>query len=84
MNTKQTILKALILLQKGDWESAHNVAQSNEGHSDYDRLHALLHRIEGDEWNAKYWYRRCKIDFPDISTEEETSMLIEVYSEVKK
>lgn len=66
--------------KKGNWEKAHNVAQSREGHSDYDRLHALVHRIEGDEWNAKYWYNRCKLSFPKVSIDEEIEMLLEKYS----
>lgn len=80
MNVKNIILNALLETKKGNWEKAHNVAQSKEGHPDYDRLHALLHRIEGDEWNAKYWYRRCKLDFPKISIEEEIEELIGQYS----
>ncbi|WP_255038113.1 hypothetical protein [Lacihabitans soyangensis] len=80
MNTKETIAKALKMLQEGDWEGSHNIAQSKEGHPDYDRLHALLHRIEGDQWNAKYWYNRCKMEFPKISIEEEIKMLLEYYS----
>lgn len=80
MNTKETVKKALSLLQNGDWEGSHHIAQSKEGDPDHDRLHALLHRIEGDEWNAKYWYKRCKLDFPKISIDEEIKMLLEHYS----
>jgi hypothetical protein len=36
--------------------------------------------MEGDEWNAKYWYKRCKIEFPKISVEAEIEMLMEHYS----
>lgn len=41
------------------WTAAHELAQAHEGEGAYDRLHALLHRIEGDAWNAGYWYRRA-------------------------
>lgn len=41
------------------WEQAHALAQSREGEPTHDRLHALLHRIEGDAGNAGYWYRRA-------------------------
>ncbi|MGI9433327.1 MAG: hypothetical protein ACR2Q4_00585 [Geminicoccaceae bacterium] len=40
------------------WDAAHEVAQSREGEAAYDRLHAFLHRLEGDQSNAGYWYRR--------------------------
>ncbi len=73
------ILKALNHIKADNWEAAHTIAQSKEGNPDYDRIHALLHRIEGDEWNAKYWYRRCNTPFPEISAEEETEMLIAHY-----
>lgn len=73
---KEEILKALAYTKEGKWDAAHEIAQSKEGDPDYDRIHALLHRIEGDEWNAKYWYRRCGLPFPGNSTAEETDALI--------
>ncbi|MEL6962002.1 MAG: hypothetical protein AAFO01_04550 [Pseudomonadota bacterium] len=51
-------LKAEGLKLGAAWQRAHDLAQQHEGTADYDRLHALLHRIEGDETNAAYWYRR--------------------------
>lgn len=42
-----------------DWERAHALAQEHEGEAAYDRLHAFLHRVEGDLGNAAYWYRRA-------------------------
>jgi hypothetical protein len=79
MNIKAIIHKGLLLAKAGDWEGSHNIAQTNEGHPDYDRLHALLHRMEGDEWNAKYWYNRCKISVPKISIEQELEELLIKY-----
>jgi hypothetical protein len=73
------IYNGLLLAQKGEWEKAHEIAQTLEGHPDYDRLHAFLHRMEGDEFNAKYWYRRCKIPFPQASLEEELKQLLRIY-----
>lgn len=74
------IIQALQYIQEDNWEAAHEIAQSKEGHPDYDRIHALLHRIEGDEWNAKYWYRRCNLPFPTESIEEETELLMQHYT----
>jgi hypothetical protein len=70
------ILKALWYDAKGDWESAHDIAQSWEGVQSYDQLHAYLHRKEGDNWNANYWYRRAKTTMPNLSLEEEWSVLV--------
>jgi hypothetical protein len=69
------ILQALWYDAKDDWESAHNVAQSQEGVQEYDRLHAYLHRKEGDNWNANYWYKRAKATMPEVSLEEEWIIL---------
>ena len=43
---------------KGDWGTAHESAQKDEG-PDGAWVHAYLHRKEGDLSNAKYWYRRA-------------------------
>lgn len=71
------ILEALWHEAKGDWESAHTIAQNKEGVLSYDRIHAYLHRKEGDNWNANYWYRRAKTTMPNMSLEEEWTFLVE-------
>jgi hypothetical protein len=73
------IATALWYDANGDWEAAHNVAQSQEGTREYDLLHAYLHRKEGDNWNANYWYRRAKSKMPDVSLEEEWEELVSYF-----
>jgi len=53
-----TLLAALWWDARGDWARAHEIAQ-DVGSSDGAWVHAYLHRKEGDEWNAEYWYRRA-------------------------
>jgi hypothetical protein len=43
---------------KGDWTRAHESAQQDEG-KDGSWVHAYLHRKEGDQSNATYWYSRA-------------------------
>ena len=43
---------------KGDWTRAHESAQQDEG-VEGSWVHAYLHRKEGDQDNAAYWYRRA-------------------------
>ncbi len=43
---------------KGDWERAHRLAQDDPGPNST-WVHAYLHRKEGDETNAAYWYARA-------------------------
>jgi hypothetical protein len=56
----------------GDWHASHNIAQD---YSDpiANWIHAVLHKIEGDEWNSKYWYARTQgkkyEDFTDAKAE---------------
>jgi hypothetical protein len=80
MDIKKNISSALLHLKNGDWDAAHDIAQSAEGDPDYDRLHAYLHRVEGDEWNARYWYNRINLPFPSLSIDEELEFLIKEYS----
>jgi hypothetical protein len=53
-------LEALWWDAKGDWEKAHEFAQRRDDLAGM-RVHAYLHRKEGDLSNARYWYRRCDV-----------------------
>ena len=50
-------LRALWHDARGDWERAHDYAQEDKSR-DGSWVHAYLHRKEGDESNASYWYQR--------------------------
>lgn len=78
-NNISVLLEALWYDAKGDWKAAHNIAQKDEGNYLYDRIHAYLHRKEGDIFNAKYWYKRINIPFPEISLPGEWEILVEEY-----
>jgi len=60
------LVEALWRDARGDWEQAHEIAQSID-----DRegawVHAYLHRKEGDLSNAGYWYARAGRQRPDAS-----------------
>ncbi|QDK80781.1 hypothetical protein EXU85_20085 [Spirosoma sp. KCTC 42546] len=71
------VLQGLWYDAKDDWEAAHTIAQSREGTQAYDRLHAYLHRKEGDRFNANYWYRRAGSPFFDGSLADEWTALVE-------
>jgi hypothetical protein len=73
------LLKALWYDGKGNWEMAHNIAQQKEGNSLYDRIHAYLHRKEGDAFNARYWYNRVNLKVPPISLDNEWEELVKEY-----
>jgi hypothetical protein len=52
------LLAALWWEAKGDWNQAHEIAQTENG-ADAAWVHAYLHRKEGDTANAGYWYRQA-------------------------
>lgn len=63
-------LQALWHDTQGDWDKAHQLAQSVNA-PDGAWVHAYLHRKEGDLANASYWYSRASKQVPEISLEEE-------------
>lgn len=65
-----TAVKALWHAAKGDWNTAHTLAQSCEDASGA-WVHAYLHRVEGDESNAGYWYRRAGKPHATVPLEQE-------------
>jgi hypothetical protein len=52
-------LAALWWIKKGEWDRAHEIVM-NDDSGDAAWVHALLHRIEGDQSNAGYWYRQAR------------------------
>ncbi|MBU8545749.1 MULTISPECIES: hypothetical protein [Roseomonadaceae] len=58
MTETRPLLRAIRLALDGDWEAAHAIAQADPG-KDAAWVHGWLHRIEGDEANAGYWYHRA-------------------------
>lgn len=69
-------LQSLWFDAKGDWEASHNIAQDLPTTMG-SWIHAYLHRKEGDEWNAGYWYDMAGRSFPNYSLEEELEELVE-------
>lgn len=74
-----TALRALWHDARGDWERAHDAAQSVDDETGA-WVHAYLHRKEGDAANAAYWYRRARkpiaADGLDVEWERIVSALL--------
>ena len=65
MNT--SLLDGLHLLQQGQWDAAHRIAQADA--SDLGSwLHGIVHMAEPDESNSRYWYRSAGRSFPGMDT----------------
>lgn len=56
-------MQALCLLWFGEWDDAHVLVQEHEGRRECDWVHAVIHRVEGDAGNSRYWWRSAGL-FP--------------------
>lgn len=68
---RHPLLEAIEQLQAGDWDRAHELAQDDPSEAGA-WLHGILHWIEGDHSNARYWYRRANRQLPnpmDVASE---------------
>jgi hypothetical protein len=81
MNTNQDdLLKAVELALAGEWDAAHKLVQQYEdGTAAW--IHAVLHKMEGDPGNARYWYRRA--DRMNHVEDEPRAELAAIQSEVR-
>ena len=69
------LLQALWHDARGDWTRAHEIVQSVKGPASA-RVHAYLHRKEGDLDNANYWHERAGTKMPKIPLEKEWETLV--------
>jgi len=74
------LLRSLYEDRRGDWDTAHAIAQQIPGR-DGSRVHAYLHRKEGDLGNANYWYSRAGESAPGSSLDEEWDELAHRYTD---
>lgn len=71
MSLKTQLLQAVAAALADDWHRAHQIAQQ------YDDpiacwIHAVLHKVEGDAGNSRYWYARpghAYDEFADVGAE---------------
>jgi hypothetical protein len=62
--SKNDLERALAHLRAGDWEAAHRIVQQDEDAPLSCWAHGIVHLMEGDVSNARYWYREAKREFP--------------------
>lgn len=56
--------QAIAHLQRGDWRAAHEIVQKDEDSPLACWAHGIVHLMEGDLSNARYWYREAGRPFP--------------------
>ncbi len=58
MSKQKSLQSALKHLDQGDWDAAHKIVQSDESATGC-WVHGIVHVMEGDLDNARYWYGRA-------------------------
>ena len=57
------LLQAVEFALAGKWDAAHGIVQQYDGDATAAWIHAVIHKIEGDPGNSRYWYRHAgKLD----------------------
>jgi hypothetical protein len=51
--------EAARLMAAGDWKAAHEIVQEDEDSRLSCWAHGIVHLMEGDAANARYWYRKA-------------------------
>jgi hypothetical protein len=69
-------LTALWWARRGDWDKAHRLVMA-EASRDAAWVHAYLHRVEGDNDNANYWYAQARRQPAHSDLDAEWKMIVE-------
>jgi len=81
---KRELLEAVELARSGKWDAAHERVQQYENDATAAWIHAVLHKIEGDLGNSRYWYRRAgRMEHVDDEPQAELAQIQEAAVSVK-
>lgn len=73
---KRDLREAANHLEAGDWKAAHQIVQDDEDSRLFCWAHGIVHLMEGDAANARYWYRRAGRELRgNVSIEKEIAAL---------
>jgi hypothetical protein len=76
MGAPGVLRSAVAQLERGDWQAAHEIVQKDEESALSCWAHGIVHVMEGDLPNARYWYGQAKRAFPkDYSVSAEIAAL---------
>ena len=71
-------LRALWHAARGNWDRAHDIVAAQDGRAAA-RVHAYLHRKQGDFVNADYWYYRAGATRPHGALDKEWRTLVQQF-----
>jgi hypothetical protein len=79
---EKDLRQALSLLEQGDWRGAHLIVQEDEESRLACWAHGIVHLMEGDAPNARYWHRRAgRVLQQNFSIEAEIAALRDTLKE---
>jgi len=81
---KVNLLDAINAALAGDWQRAHQTVQQDENDPLSCWVHAVLHKIEGDASNSRYWYSRTTHSYGDYADARQELDAIRLEVENKK
>jgi hypothetical protein len=61
------LMQAIDAALANDWHRAHNIVQQHEDDALACWIHAVLHKVEGDAVNSRYWYARTDRRYEDFA-----------------
>lgn len=70
MSATDKLRRAADLLADGDWQGAHAIVQDDSSPLAA-WMHGIVHLLEGDTSNARYWYGQARRPFPAAGTVRE-------------
>ena len=65
MGAPGILRSAVAHLERGDWQAAHEIVQKDEDSPLSCWAHGIVHVMEGDLANARYWYAEAKRAYPE-------------------
>ena len=68
---KTDLLDAIDAALAGSWDRAHKIVQQDEDDPLACWIHAVLHKIEGDAGNSRYWYSRTSHSYGEFAGVEQ-------------
>jgi hypothetical protein len=75
--SKQLLLQAVDKALAGDWQAAHEIAQEHEDDALANWIHGVVHWIEGDRSNARYWFGQAGRKMDSYASPEEALRAIQ-------
>lgn len=75
MRLNDKLISAVDAALAGEWDRSHRIVQEfNDPVSCW--IHAVLHKIEGDAWNSRYWYARTQVEYENFNDPAEELKVI--------